>query len=388
MNKLLSAAAGLLLGVLLLPEASVLAQGRSRDFTLRAVTVASFCPGRLENPTDLVINEVNGGIGSYLTADRLPGMTVQAFSLAQMGGEAAVRSRFRQMLREAEGDRYKSASQNTVGRGGVTLIQYDREGAETSRSVSFIQGDLFIAVTGITTTEVAACSPGGVISLAQHISEGLLFADAAPPAEPATPPTQDPARLLAGAQRVSGDRCLVDVWSLEALPISDTLARQGALLLSSEEVGVELEAPQMTGTHLMTIEPDGSVWMEWSSFTIQVKGTVLGSDDDSATLTLEHTLNGAAAGTMSLYRRGGEALLWAVVDQSGVTQESVMSYEAQVQGRRLRDRQPTYSGPPQPSLSDGVASYRCEGDTLSITLKPLTEDGGEPPLTWRYTRRE
>lgn len=385
MKPFLSTIGGLLLGLSLF-QPSGLAQTQLRDFTLRATTVASLCPGRLENPTDLVINETNGGIGTYLTADhRLPGITVQAIPLRQMGGEAAARSRLQQVIRGAEGDRNKSASQNTLGRGGVTLVQYDRDGIETTRSISFIQGDLFIAVTGITTTEVAACSAGGVLSLAQHISQGLLFADGTSTAdEPFS--TQDPSRLLAGAERVGVDRCLVALWSLESLPISQTLAQRGAMLLSTDAAAVDLQAPQMTGTQYMTIEPDGSVWIESSLLKVQVRGTVLTSAGDRATMTLENFLDGAAVGMMSFYRRGGETLLWAVMDQDDVTQDTVISYEARVQGRTMRDRQQTYSGRPEPSFGDTVITYRCTENTLTMTLPPLTDDPAEPPLTWRYTR--
>lgn len=70
------------------------------------------------------------------------------------------------------------------------LMQYDREGAEVSRSITFLQGNLMIAVTGVTSDEVAACSGSGLNSLAEHIARGLRFS-----APDTDPPTQSLLRL-------------------------------------------------------------------------------------------------------------------------------------------------------------------------------------------------
>ncbi|HEY9889952.1 MAG TPA: hypothetical protein V6D02_16220 [Candidatus Obscuribacterales bacterium] len=379
---------GLLWGLGSFTPAIAQTQAPYRDFVLTPMTVTSQCRGPFENATDILINETNGGIGGYLTnGNTALGLSVQAFPIRQMGGEAAVRSQLRQMATEAAGNPQQEATPALLGEEGVVIIQYDRDGFETSRSITFMQQGLWVNLTGITGGEAGApCSGSGLMALADLIARGLRFEAAEAIAPP--PATQDIPAHLADARRVGSDRCLVGSWTLEALPLSPTLVRQGALLLSTEEIAVDLADPEFSGTQFLTIEADGQVALETSSFTTSFTGTTTANATDTLTTTIATTLNGNGTGNVSLYERNGEQLAWFLINQEAMTQETVVSYDGSVAGRRLRDRLTTYSGPPEPTLSDGVATYRCSHDTLTLTLDPTPELGTAdvPPLTWRYRR--
>lgn len=155
-------------------------------------------------------------------------------------------------------------------------------------------------------------------------------------------------------------------------------------MLSNDEVAVELSEPALSGTQLLTFESDGSVWMELNLMTVRLSGVVQGGNASTVEITQESRLDGAAAGMAPFYRRGSDSLLWIILDSNEVRQTIEMSYDGMVGGRRLRDRQTTYSGTPQTNLSDGVVSYTCHNDTLTLTLTPALP--GAPPLTWRYRR--
>lgn len=365
------------------------AQAQLRDVTIPSETLSSLCrTGRQPPMDDLVINETNGGMGAvFFSGLSEPGLMVQAFPVAQLGGEAAAQAFLDQMAAEADGRR-KVAIPSSLGDGGVMMVQYDRDGAEQARTLSFRQGDLLINITGITSAEVGVCGESAVSGLANLISRGLYFeGDLA--AEVETP--ESDLSLLTGAQRVSADRCVMGSWALASMTMPPGLLAEASRQLSAtDEARAELAEPAIRGSQYLTFEPDGSLWVENSAFTVTTGGTVYGADADWLDITIATVTNGSGAGSVAYYQRGGDKLVWTTFDPSDMTQDVIVTQEGYLRGEGVSRRSVTPTDAVRPALTDGVVRYTCNRETLVFQLDPPADAPAEarrlPPATWRYER--
>jgi hypothetical protein len=232
------------------------------------------------------------------------------------------------MMAEADRNPRQNASASPMGDSGVLVSHTDRDGAEVGRSLTFLQGNLLIAVSGITPTEAVACGSGAVNALANILSRGLRFSDGEPAA--ADPPGADASAVLAGAQPVGPDRCVVGTWSLSRIEGMEYLLQQVAQGLATEEARVELAPPALSGTQFLTVEADSSLWVENNLSTTRLMSTVYGVGGDWLDTTVETIHDGSAAGMVSFYRRGGETLIWALLDLDDITKDVVVTQEGYI----------------------------------------------------------
>ncbi|TVQ18991.1 MAG: hypothetical protein EA367_12965 [Leptolyngbya sp. DLM2.Bin15] len=366
---------------------AAVAQPQTRELTIDGATIASFCRSALQDVDDLRISEVHGGMGVYpLARSQFLGFSIMVVPVRHLGGHGAVRSQLDEAYVAGLENPRRDVRRVVVGQGGVLSISVDRDGMEQERSLNFLQDDFLVSLTAMTAADGEGCGEGGFTSLVTLLSQELSFeTDQAqlPVPAPADIPVD---RILSGAQPVGMDHCLIGTWSLLDRPFDTALFRQAEHLLSSDQLAVELDEPAMTGTHLMTVESDGSIWTEWNTFTMRSRAVLRTETGDWVDMTQESILEGAGAGNVAVYRRNPQQLLWITMDMTDVNQQMISDYEAQVYGQRLSDRQTNYNGPAQSELGDGIVDYDCRGNQLSLRVVLDNPEPELPPMVWRYQR--
>lgn len=181
----------------------------SDEFVLEAETVSAFCGQNLQAMLEGYFSAVSGGMAVF-SAQGAPeaSISIRVLPSVLMGGSSPS-NLFEEIKREAQSKDNVAVSDLGMGDRGLLVITYDRDGSETGRTVWFSLGDLVATVSSPTGSEQAACSSGGVMSLAAYMLGQLAFeadlADSNSLMDPELEVWRD--ELLKDAERVALPSC-------------------------------------------------------------------------------------------------------------------------------------------------------------------------------------